>query len=189
MSAEVIDDILLEAMEKMAKATSHVQDEFSGIRTGRASPALVEKLRVEYFGSEVPLQQLAGFTVPEARTLVISPYDKSAMKAIEKAIQISDLGLNPSNDGVVIRLNFPALTQDRRKDLVKVVKGKAEDGRVAVRNVRRSARQQMEKHEKDGTISKDDLERAEKELEKSTNDHILEIDRLVVHKEQELLEV
>jgi ribosome recycling factor len=183
------DDILADAMEKMAKATTHVQEEFSAIRTGRATPALVEKLRVDYYGSEVPMQQLAGFSVPEARQLVISPYDKGAMKAIEKAIINSDLGLAPSNDGVVIRLNFPPLTQERRKDLVKVVKSKAEDGRVAVRNVRRHARSEMEKAEKAGDLTSDDVERAEKDLEKLTHDYITEIDKMLAHKEQELLEV
>jgi len=185
----VIDDLLAEAMEKMAKATSHVQEEFSAVRTGRATPALVEKLRVEYYGSEVPLQQIAGFSVPEARLLVIQPYDKGAMKAIEKAIQQADLGMTPSNDGIVIRLLFPTLTTERRKDLVKVVKGKAEDGRVAVRNVRRSVRHDLEKLEKDGLISSDDLDRAEKELEKLTHEYVVDIDKLVAHKEAELLEV
>jgi ribosome recycling factor len=185
----MIEPILQDAREKMAKAASHLLDEFATVRTGRAVPALVEKLRVEYFGSEVPLQQLAGFSVPEARVLVISPYDKTAIKAIEKTIQNSDLGVAPSNDGHVIRLTFPVPTQERRKDLVKVVKGKAEDARVTVRNVRRAGRQQLEKSEKDGEISKDDLERAEKELEKLTNEQIAEVDKLVLHKEQELLEV
>jgi ribosome recycling factor len=180
---------MLDAMERMAKATSRVQEEFSGIRTGRATPAIVEKLRVEYYGSEVPLQQLAGFTVPEARMLVISPFDKGAMKAIEKAIQNSDLGMSPSNDGVVMRLMFPPLTQERRKDLVKVVKSKAEDGRIAVRNLRRSMRSDLEKAEKAGDITTDELERAEKDLDKLTQEHVAEIDRLVVHKEAELLEV
>jgi ribosome recycling factor len=183
------DDILADAMEKMAKATSHVQDEFAGVRTGRATPALVEKLRVDYYGSEVPLQQLAGFSVPEARQLVIQPYDKGALKAIEKAISASDLGMSPNNDGVVIRLNFPALTQERRKDLVKVVKSKAEDGRVAVRNVRRSARGDMDKAEKAGDITTDELERSEKELDKLTQEYVAEIDKMLAHKEQELLEV
>src|SRR5689334_3432178 len=129
-----------EARERMQKAVAHLRDEFASVRTGRATPALVEKLRVDYYGSEVPLQQLAGFSVPEARVLVIAPYDKGALKAIEKAIQASDLGVNPSNDGALIRLTFPELTTDRRKELVKVVKKLAEDARVAVRNVRRSIR-------------------------------------------------
>src|SRR5437588_9748315 len=149
----------------MTKAVTHTQAEFAGFRTGRATPALVEKLKVDYYGTDVPLQQLAGFNVPEARLLVIQPYDKNALKAIEKAIQNSDLGINPSNDGAVIRLAFPALTEERRRDLVKMVHHKAEDGRVAVRNVRRAARKDLEGFEHDGDIGGDDLERAEKELE------------------------
>ena len=133
-------EIIADCKDKMAKALEHLRDEFSRVRTGRATPALVEKMRVDYYGSEVPLQQLAGFSVPEARVLVIAPYDKGALKAIEKAIQASDLGVNPSNDGALIRLTFPELTTDRRKELVKVVKKLAEDARVAVRNVRRSIR-------------------------------------------------
>ena len=136
----MIDDLLTDAMDKMVKAAHHVQEEFTGIRTGRATPALVDKLKVEYYGSDTPLQQLASFSVPEARVLVISPYDKSSLKAIEKAIMNSDLGMNPSNDGSVIRLNVPALTQERRKEYVKVAKSRAEDGKVAVRNIRRHAR-------------------------------------------------
>jgi len=185
----MIDDVLVDTTDKMGKAVSHTQSEFSAVRTGRATPALVEKLRVDYYGSEVPLQQLAGFNVPEARLLVISPYDKNSMKAIEKAIQNSDLGINPSNDGQVIRLAFPQLTEERRKELVKVVKHKAEEGRVAVRNLRRGARHELEHMEKEGDISSDELDRAEKELEKLTHEYVLEIDRMVQHKEQELLEV
>src|SRR5437588_4486805 len=130
-----MDDVLVETTDKMAKAVAHTQSEFASVRTGRATPGLVEKLRVDYYGSEVPLQKLAGFSVPEARVLVVAPYDKGALKAIEKAIQASDLGVNPSNDGAVIRLTFPELTTDRRKELVKVVKKLAEDARVAVRNI------------------------------------------------------
>ena len=178
-----------EAKDKMHKAVLHLQDEFAGIRTGRATPALVEKLKVDYYGTEVPLQQLAGFNVPEARLLVIAPYDKNSLKAIEKAIQNSDLGINPSNDGAVIRLSFPQLTEERRKELVKVVKHKAEDGRVAVRNLRRAARHELEGMEKNHEISSDELDRAEKELEKVTHDYVAEIDRMVQHKEHELLEV
>jgi ribosome recycling factor len=185
----VIDDVLLETTEKMAKAVGHTQADFSSVRTGRATPALVEKLKVEYYGSEVPLQQLAGFNVPEPRVLVVAPYDKSSLKAIEKAIQHSDLGITPSNDGQVIRLNFPQLTTERRKDLVKVVKHKAEEGRIAIRNLRRAARHELEAFEKDGDISVDELDRAEKELEKLTHEYIAEIDRVLARKEQELLEV
>ncbi|MCU1463516.1 MAG: frr [Acidimicrobiales bacterium] len=185
----MIDDVLLETADRMAKAIEHTQSDFSTVRTGRATPALVEKLKVDYYGSEVPMQQLAGFSVPEARLLVIQPYDKGAMKAIEKAIQNSDLGINPSNDGQVIRLVFPQLTEERRKDMVKVVKHKAEEGRVTVRNLRRSARHELEALEKDHEISSDELERAEKELEKLTHEHVAEIDKLLQHKEHELLEV
>ena len=173
----------------MHKAVVHLQEEFGAVRTGRATPALVEKLRVDYYGSEVPLQQLAGFSVPEPRVLVIAPYDKGALKAIEKAIQQSDLGVNPSNDGTVIRLTFPELTADRRKELVKVVKARAEEGRVAVRNVRRHIRQELEHLEKDGELSQDELDRIEKDLEKLTHDVVAEIDTMLGHKEKELLEV
>jgi ribosome recycling factor len=178
-----------DAKDKMHKVVVHLQDQFGAVRTGRASPALVEKLRVDYYGSEVPLQQLAGFSVPEARVLVIAPYDKGALKAIEKAIQTSDLGVNPSNDGVIIRITFPELTTERRKDLVKVVKKLAEDGRIAVRNVRRGIRQELEHQAKEGDISDDELARIEKELEKLTHEVVAEIDTLVGHKEKELLEV
>jgi ribosome recycling factor len=185
----VTEETLLDAMEKMEKAVEHVQNQFTSVRTGRATPALVEKLLVEYYGSPVPLQQLAGFQVPEARQLVVKPHDRSTLGAIEKAIRESDLGINPSNDGVVIRLNFPALTEQRRKEYVKVVKNMSEDGRIAVRNIRRDARKQLEASEKAGAISADELERAEKELEKLTHDHVEQIDRALGRKEQELLEV
>ena len=185
MRAMVMDD----CADKMHKAITHLQSEFAAVRTGRASSALVEKLRVDYYGSEVPLQQLAGFGVPEPRVLVITPYDKGALKSIEKAIQASDLGVNPSNDGNIIRLTFPELTEDRRKEFVKMVKHRAEEGRVAVRNVRRQARHELEALQKDGEIGEDDLERAEKELEKRTHEVIAEIDRLLEHKEAELLEI
>jgi ribosome recycling factor len=179
---------LEEVRDRMHKAVGHLQDEFSSVRTGRATPALVDKLKVDYYGSDVPLQQIAGFSVPEPRVLVISPYDKGALKAIEKAIQASDLGVNPSNDGTIVRLTFPELTQERRKDLVKVVKGRAEEGRVAVRNVRRHARQELEGLEHDGELSRDELDRIEKDLEKLTHDTIGEIDTMLAHKEKELLE-
>lgn len=185
----MIDDVLAETAEKMGKAVTHTQSEFSTIRTGRATPALVEKLKVEYYGSEVPLQQLAGFNVPEARLLVILPYDKAAIKAIERSIQNSDLGITPSNDGQVIRLQFPQLTSERRQELVKVVRHKAEEGRVAVRNLRRAARHQLEGMEKENGISTDELDRSEKELEKLTHEFVAEIDKMLQRKEQELLEV
>jgi ribosome recycling factor len=173
----------------MSRAVEHTKGEFAAIRTGRAAPGLVEKLKVEYYGAEVPLQQLAGFHVPEARVLVITPYDKSpaVLKAIEKALMSSDLGVMPSNDGSVVRLVFPVLTEERRKELVKVVHHKAEEGRVAVRNARRNARKELEGLERDGELSSDELERAERELDKLTHDQTAEIDRVLAHKEQELL--
>jgi len=184
-----MDKRIADCKDRMRKAVVHLQEEFGGIRTGRATPSLVEKLKVDYFGSEVPLQQLAGFSVPEPRVLVISPYDKGSVKAIEKAIQSSDLGINPSNDGALIRLAFPELTQERRKELVKVVKHRAEESRVAVRNVRRHVRQEIEAMEHAGEISEDDVGRAEKDLDTLTREMIAEIDRMLAHKEQELLEV
>jgi ribosome recycling factor len=185
----LIGAVFADTRHKMAKAVAHLQSEFSTVRTGRASPVLVEKLRVDYYGTEVPLQQIAGFNVPEARLLVITPYDKGSLRAIEKAIQNSDLGINPSNDGTVIRLAFPPLTEERRRDFVKIVKHRAEEARIAVRNIRRAARQDLESLEKDGDITSDELERAEKELEKVTHGYVEEIDRMLHHKEQELLEV
>jgi len=188
-AGRVTDETLLEAIEKMDKAVEHVQSLFATVRTGRAAPALVEKLNVDYYGSPVPLQQLAAIQVPEARQLLVRPHDRNSLGAIEKAIRDSDLGVSPSNDGVVIRLNFPPLTEERRRDYVKVVKHMAEDGRIAVRNVRRDARKAMEAAEKVGAISADDLERAEKELEKITHEHVDRIDGALGRKEHELLEV
>jgi ribosome recycling factor len=185
----VIDETLLESLEKMQKAVEHVAHQFVAVRTGRASPALIERLNVDYYGSPVPLQQLASFQVPEARMLVIKPHDRSAIGAIEKALNGSDIGVNPSNDGIVIRLAFPALTEDRRKEYVKVVKNLAEDGRVVLRSVRRDARKVLETAEKDGDISKDELERAEKDLDKMTQEHVDTIDKAAVRKEQEVMEV
>jgi len=176
-------------MDKMDKAVEHVQTQFSTVRTGRAAPALVERLLVEYYGSPVPLQQLATIQVPEARTLLVKPHERGALSPIEKAIRDSDLGVSPNNDGVVIRLNFPPLTEDRRREYVKVVKNMAEDGRIAVRNIRRDARKHLEAAEKEGVISKDDLDRAEKELEKVTHVHVERIDKAFGRKEDELLEV
>lgn len=189
MSEELIEVAFDECREKMRKAVDHTRSDFAAVRTGRATPALVERLKVDYYGTEVPLQQLAGFQVPEPRVLVISPYDKGAMKAIEKAVTTSDLGVNPANDGNVIRLVFPELTQERRQEFVKVVKHRAEEGRVAVRNARRAARHDLERAEKDGELSSDELERAEKDLDKLTHELVGEIDRLLAAKEKELLEL
>jgi ribosome recycling factor len=174
-----------DAKDRMQKAVVHLQDEFGSIRTGRAAPALVEKLKVDAYGSEMVLQQLAGVTVQEARVLLIAPYDKGMLKAIEKAIQASDLGVNPSNDGQVIRITFPELTGERRKELVKVVKKQAEEARVAVRNVRRHTRQEVER---DAETSEDEVKSIEKELEKLTHEVVAQIDTLLAHKEKELLE-
>lgn len=185
----MIEETLLDAMEKMAKALEHVQSQFLSVRTGRASSALVEKIPVEYYGATVPLVQLATFQVPDARSLLIKPHDRGSIIAIERAIQLSGLGVTPGNDGVVIRINFPMLTEERRKEFVKVVKNMAEDGRVALRNVRRDARKVLEIAEKDGEISKDELERAEKDLEKLTHDNNENADKALARKEQELLEV
>jgi len=185
----VIDDTLLETIEKMEKAIEHVQGQFTTVRTGRANPALVEKLQVEYYGAKCLIQQLVSFQVPDARTLVVKPHDRGSLADVEKAIRDSDLGLSPSNDGTVIRINFPPLTEERRKEYVKVVKNMAEDGRVTIRNIRRDARKALENAEKNGDISKDELERAEKELEKVTHDHVETIDKAFARKEQELLEV
>ena len=185
----MIEETLLDAMEKMGKAVEHVQAQFLGVRTGRANASLVERLQVEYYGAYVPLQQLASFQVPEARMLVVKPHDRGSIAAIERALQSSDLGLSPSNDGVVIRLNFPALTEERRKEFVKVVKNMAEEGRVTVRSIRRDARKVLETAQKEGDISQDDLDRAEKELEQMTQSTVEAVDKAFARKEQELLEV
>ena len=173
----------------MKKAVVHARSEFGSIRTGRAAPALVEKLIVSAYGQDMPLQQLAGFSVPEARQLIITPYDRANMGPIEKAIQNSDLGLNPSNDGHSIRLVFPPLTQERRKELVKRVRSMAEEGKVAIRGIRHKGRKELESLEKAGEISTDDLARAEKELDKLTHSSESDIDKALQEKEKELLGV
>ena len=189
MDEELTDVVVEDARDKMAKAVEHVRGEFANVRTGRATPALVEHLMVDYYGTPTPLRQLAGFSVPDAMLLVISPYDKGSLGAVEKAIQGSDLGITPANDGTVVRLSFPPLTEERRRDLVKVVRHKAEEGRVAVRNLRRACRHELEALEKDGSISADELERVEKDIEKLTHQQVAAIDQILSHKEQELLEV
>ena len=185
----VTEETIIDAIEKMEKAVEHVQSLFTTVRTGRATPALVEKLMVDYYGSMVPVQQLAGFQVPEARQLIVKPHDRASLAAIEKAIRDSDLGVSPSNDGVIIRLNFPPLTEERRKEFVKIVKNMAEDGRIAVRNIRRDARKHLEAGEKAGAMSADELERAEKDMDRITHEHVELIDKAFSRKEQELLEV
>lgn len=176
-------------MDKMENAVEHTRSQFGTVRTGRASPALVERITIEYYGAPVPLQQLASISVPEARQLLIKPHDRGSLEAIEKAIRESDLGVNPGNDGVAIRLSLPQLTEERRKEYVKVARSMAEDGRITLRNLRRDARKSMEAEQKDGEVSEDDLERAEKELDKVTSEHVDQIDDALGRKEQELLEV
>lgn len=185
----MIEDTLVEAELSMDAAVTHTQSQFGTVRTGRASPALVERIHVDYYGASVPLQQLASISVPEARQLLIKPHDRSTLESIEKAIRESDLGVNPGNDGVTIRLSLPQLTEERRREYVKVVRNMAEDGRIAVRGARRDARKSLEAEEKAGEISEDDLERAEKQLEKITHDHVEHIDEALGRKESELLEV
>jgi ribosome recycling factor len=184
-----VQSSLAEGTDKMEKAVAHLKEDLATIRTGRAAPALLNRVTVEYYGAPVALNQLASITVPEPRLLMITPFDKNAMSLIEKAIQSSDIGVTPSNDGNVIRLAFPPLTQERRKELVKTVHHRAEEGRVAVRNVRRHAKEELEKLERESAISEDDLKRAEKELQKLTDQHVAEIDEIQRHKEQELMEV
>jgi ribosome recycling factor len=181
--------VLEEAKEKMAKALEHVKADFGTVRTGRATPAIIEGLMVDYYGTPTPLKSLASFNVPEARLLQVVPFDKGSMASIEKAITSSDLGINPSNDGQVIRLAFPPLTEERRRDMVKVVRQKAEDGRIQVRNLRRATRHELDQLEKDGELSSDEHERAAKALEKVTHDGVEAIDELLGHKEAELLDV
>jgi len=185
----MIDKALKQAEEKMAKAIEVVREEFGGVRTGRASPALVQRLQIDYYGTQTPLQQLAGISIPDPRSLLISPYDRSAISAIEKAIMASDIGITPSNDGAAIRLNFPALTEERRKELIKVVRDRSEQGRVSIRNVRRHAKEEIERDQKSGDVSEDDMRRAEKELQKMTDRFIGEVDDMLQRKEAELLEV
>ncbi|HEX5627136.1 MAG TPA: ribosome recycling factor [Actinomycetota bacterium] len=184
-----VDSALKAATEKMDKAISVLKDELAGVRTGRATPALLQRVVVDYYGTPVPIQQLASFSVPEPRTLVISPFDRNAIAAMEKAIMGSDLGITPGNDGTVIRLSFPPLTEERRKELIKLVHHRGEEGRVAVRNIRRHSKEELEKLERDGGISEDDLVRSEKELQKLTDKHISDIDEVVAHKDAELKEI
>ena len=184
-----IDSAMKDAAHKMEQAVTHLKDDLGAIRTGRATPAVLNRVTVEYYGTPVPLNQLASINVPEPRLLQVAPFDKGAISAIEKAIQSSDLGITPNNDGSVIRLSFPPLTEERRKELVKQVHHRAEEGRVAVRNVRRHSKDELEKLEHDGDISEDDLTRAEKDLQKLTDRFVAEIDQIQGHKEQELMEV
>lgn len=181
----MINDLLRDAEHKMDQAVVHAKQEFGGIRTGRANPGLLSRINVDYYGTQTPLQQIAGFTVPEARLLVIQPYDRTAIPAIERAIQEADLGLNPSNDGNVIRLSFPSLTEERRRELIRVVRHLAEEGRISIRNVRRHYKDLIESED----TSEDDIRRAERVLQTKTDEHIERLDGILATKEEELLEV
>ncbi len=185
----MIDETLFEAEEKMEKAVEVAKENFAAIRTGRAHPGMFQKITVDYYGAPTPLQQLASFQTPEARTIIISPFDKSSMHAIEKAIQVADIGVNPSNDGNIIRCTMPQLTEERRREYVKMAHTEAEEARVAVRNIRRAAKTSLERLVKDGEVGEDEGSRAEKELEAVTKRNVEQIDELLKHKESELLEV
>jgi ribosome recycling factor len=185
----MIDELLADARERMAKSVESAQHEFSTVRTGRASPALLDRVTVDYYGAMTPLNQLATISVPEARLITVQPYDKSSIKAIEKAINESDVGLNPSNDGNLIRLAVPELTEERRRELVKVVRNLAEEGRVAVRNVRRDTMHQLRELKSEGEASSDDEHRAEVELQKLTDARIADLDTALKAKEEEILAV
>ena len=185
----MIDDTLLDAEEKMEKAISVVKDDLSTLRTGRANPNTFNRINVEYYGTSTPLTQMATITVPEARMAIIKPYDASQLQNIEKALQESDLGFNPSNDGNILRIVFPQLTEDRRRELGKQARSKGEDARVAVRNIRRKAKEELDRIQKAGEAGEDEVSRAEKDLQSTTDKYVASIDELVKHKEAELLEV
>lgn len=184
-----LDEVIKDAGHRMDQAVEKVSEDFAAIRTGRANPQILNRIQVDYYGSPTPLQQLANFSVPEPRILIVNPFDKGSVGQIEKAIRESDLGLNPSTDGGTIRCVFPELTEERRKDYIKLAKSAAEDGKIAVRNIRRSARDTMQKMEDEGDVGADEHERYEKQLEELTAKHVAQIDRALEQKEQELLEV
>lgn len=185
----VIEETLLEAEEKMEKAVLVAKDDFAAIRTGRAHPAMFNKIVADYYGALTPINQLASFSVPEPRMAVVTPFDKSALRNIEQAIRDSDLGVNPSNDGNIIRVVFPELTEERRREYIKVAKGKAEDSKISIRSVRRKAKEAIDKLIKDGEVGEDEGRRGEKELDDTTAKYVAQVDELLKHKEAELLEV
>jgi ribosome recycling factor len=189
MAEDMIGDVLTDAEKRMARAVEVLEHDLAGLRTGRANPALVDRLHVEYYGSELPLNQVAGISVPESRLIVIQPWDRSSIPAIEKAILKSELGLTPSNDGAVIRIVLPQLTEERRRDLVKVVHRRVEEGRVAIRNVRREAHDDLRALRKEGMATDDDLKQAEARLQRLTDRFIAEADRVGHHKEAEVMAV
>jgi ribosome recycling factor len=185
----VIDEILFEAEEKMESAVEHAKEEFAAIRTGRATPAMFSKIVVDYYGALTPITQMASVGVPEPRMVIVKPYDASQLGPIERAIRDSDLGVNPNNEGTQLRINLPQMTEERRREMIKVARHKAEEGRVAIRNVRRKAKEQLDRLVKDGEAGEDDGRRAEKELDDVTHRYVGVVDELVKHKEAELLEV
>jgi ribosome recycling factor len=185
----MIDETLFNAEERMEKAVSVAQDDFAGIRTGRATPQMFQRIVVDYYGAMTPIIQLASLTVPEPRMAIITPYDKGSLGLIERAIRDSDLGVNPTNDGTIIRIAFPQLTEERRREFIKVARSKAEDAKVSIRNIRRKAKEELEKMAKDGETGEDEVARAEKELDKLTTQYVNRVDELLQHKEAELLEV
>jgi ribosome recycling factor len=185
----VIDETLFEAEEKMDSAVEHAKEEFAAIRTGRATPAMFSKIVVDYYGALTPITQMASVGVPEPRMVIVKPYDASQLGPIERAIRDSDLGVNPNNEGTQLRINLPQMTEERRREMIKVARSKAEEGRVAIRNVRRKAKEQLDRLVKDGEAGEDDGRRAEKELDDVTHRYVAVVDELVKHKEAELLEV
>jgi ribosome recycling factor len=185
----VIDDILLECEEKMEKAVAVAKEDFANIRTGRAHPSIFNKILVDYYGAPTPINQLASFHVVDARMISITPYDKQSMRAIEKAIRDSDLGVNPTDDGQLIRVALPQLTEERRREYVKLARHKAEESRVSIRNIRRHTKDALDKLADDGEVGKDDVTRAEKQLEATTKQYVDQVDEILRHKEAELLEV
>ncbi|MBK1786745.1 ribosome recycling factor [Prauserella cavernicola] len=185
----MIDETLFDAEEKMEKAVSVAKEDLLSVRTGRANPSMFSRIVVEYYGAPTPLNQLASVNIPEARMAIVKPYDASQLVAIEKAIRESDLGVNPSNDGSIIRIVIPQLTEERRKEMVKVAKGKGEDARISIRSVRRKAKEELDRIAKDGEAGEDEVARAEKELQHLTDKYVHQVDELVKHKEAELLEV
>jgi ribosome recycling factor len=185
----VIDEILLEAEEKMEKAVAVAKDDFAGIRTGRVTPAVFNKITAEYYGTPTPINQLASFSLPEPRMVIVQVFDKSSMSAVEKAIRDSDLGVNPSNDGNIIRVVFPELSEERRREYIKIAGAKAEDSRISIRNIRRHAKDALDKLAKGGDAGEDEVRRAEKELEDVTHKYVAKIDELLEHKRAELLEL
>ena len=187
--SERTDEIILEAEEKMDKAIEVAREDFTTIRTGRVNPSMFNKVLVDYYGTPTPVNQLASFATPEARMIIVTPYDKSSLAHIEKAIRDSDLGVNPTNDGSIIRVVLPALTEERRKEYIKVARHKAEEAKVSIRNVRRHAKESLDRLMKDGEVGEDDVRRAEKHLDEVTSAHVGHVDEILKHKEEELLEV